>query len=109
MANLALLQLMLLGSGALCTTPMADAGPHAGHAAEHRGAGVSGAEDHAVHDGERYRPATDCGLRACTISPVLLEDGVSLAPAPSPAAVDAAIDGSPASPARVLDPPPPRA
>lgn len=110
-ANLALLQLVLLGSGAPCDQPMPDTGPHAAHAeAGHdaaHAAALHGAHESAPSDDA---PGTDCTLRACAISPISLVSEVLLVAAePLPTDAFPAVDAAARSALHTLDPPPPRA
>jgi hypothetical protein len=110
-ASLALLQLVLVGSGVPCVTPMAHAGQHDARARAHadpvsHATATSQAHD-AVPDGGR---STDCGLRACTVSPAIPHRTLAaVVTPPTPAGLYPPAAASPSSPARFLDPPPPRA
>jgi hypothetical protein len=110
LAGTALLQLMLLGSGVPCVTPMVPAGPHAEHGEEHaRLAHASTAGDEA-HDADHGDSSAQCELRACTVPPLNANGDLALAAAPPvPQGQYPPFDASPSSPARSLDPPPPRA
>lgn len=109
LASTALLQLMLLGSGVPCVTPMVAAGPHAEHGEEHAAPAHAAAGDEA-HDADHGDSSRQCELRACTVPPLSADGDVALAAAPLlPDGQYPPLDDSPSSHARSLDPPPPRA
>ena len=110
LASTALLQLMLLGSSVPCVTPMVATGPHAEHGEEHATAAHSATGGDEAHDADHGDSSPQCELRACTVPPLSADGDIALAAAPPlPDGQYPPLDDSPASHARSLDPPPPRA
>jgi hypothetical protein len=109
LSSTALLQLMLLGSGVPCVTPMIPAAPHAEHGEKHAAPvhAVDGGDE--AHDASHGGSSPECELRACTVPPLNADGDIALAAAPPvPDGQYPPFDASPSSHASSLDPPPPR-
>jgi hypothetical protein len=101
---------MLLGSGVPCVTPMVPAAGHAEHGEEHTTVAHASTGGDEAHDADHGDSSPQCELRACTVPPLNANRDLALGAAPPlPDAQYPPLDDSPASHARSLDPPPPRA